>query len=527
MGTAIIHLIRLVRAGLVFARYDAFAAADSIDDLPRSARALMRLGRFVTAWRRPRSGEHGLAAAMIALGPSYIKLGQFLATRPDIVGAEQAEELSRLQDRLPPFSQNLALNEIRRGLQTEPDTVFAEIGEPIAAASIAQVHKAVTRGDDGGMPVAVKVLRPAIEERFEKDLASFVFAARAMEYLSPAARRLRPVDAVNTLARSVYIEMDLRMEAAAMSEMAGNVAGDGDFRIPRVDWARTSRRVLTTEWVNGTPLGDIGALQQRGVDLPHLADTVIQSFLRHAIRDGFFHADMHQGNLFVDDDGVLAAVDFGIMGRLSIKDRRFLAEILWGFVERDYHRVSQVHFEAGYVPPEQSPEMFAQALRAIGEPIMDKRADEISMARLLGQLFHVTEQFNMHTQPQLLLLQKTMVVVEGVARTLNPHLNMWETAAPVVRQWVEQRLGPEGRLHDAAESAATLGKVLSGLPELLTQAERTSYMLAQMAASGGIRLDRSTTESLAEAQARHNRFNRAAMWVAALALVVIAIAQFS
>jgi len=328
------------------------------------------------------------------------------------------------------------------------------------------------------------------------------------------------------LAQSVRLEMDLRMEAAALSEMAENTRNDPGFRVPKVDWERTGRRVLTVEWIDGTPLNDIDALRARGVDLVALGDTVIQSFLRHAIRDGFFHADMHPGNLFVDENGLLVAVDFGITGRLDMKDRRFLAEILWGFITRDYQRVADVHFQAGYVPADQSPRIFAQALRAIGEPLFDKPADQISMARLLGQLFYVTEQFNMATQPQLLLLQKTMVVVEGVARNLNPRLNMWTTAEPVVRQWAEQNFGPGAYFHDAAEGAALIGRLMGNLPELFGEAERTARMLSDMAQSGGLRLDQATSDSLAQAQARHNLPTRIALWICALSLATLAIGQF-
>jgi ubiquinone biosynthesis protein len=310
------------------------------------------------------------------------------------------------------------------------------------------------------------------------------------------------------------------MEAAALSEMRQNTKDDPGFRVPKVEWERTSRDVLTTEWIDGTPISDIAALRAQGVDLVRLGDTVIQSFLRHAIRDGFFHADMHQGNLFVDRAGNLVAVDFGIVGRLGPRESMFLAEILYGFITRNYMRVSEVHFEAGYVPREQDPAVFAQAIRAIGEPIMDRAANQISMARLLTQLFEVTAQFDMQTQPQLLLLQKTMVVVEGVARTLNPDLNIWTTAEPVVRSWIERQLGPAGRLEQAAGS---LGRILGELPGMLEDARRATEMLSGMAATGGLRLDPATTELLARAQSRHTRWTRIWLAVAAVSLAVIAV----
>ncbi|MGF7159053.1 ubiquinone biosynthesis protein [Rhodoligotrophos appendicifer] len=525
MATRIGHIMTLFGTMWVLARHDAFAGMDELPDLPAPARTGLRLMRRLA--RKKKSRHKGLAPAIVELGPSYIKLGQFLATRADIVGTERAAELSELQDRLPPFSRKRALQEIRQSLGSDPALIFEEIGPPIAAASIAQVHKATIREFDGTTrEVAVKVLRPGIEGRFARDLDSFFFAARWLERHSPPARRLRPVQTVETLAQSVKLEMDLRMEAAAISEIAENTVGDPGFRVPRIDWERTGRRVLTTEWIDGTPLSDIAALRERGVDFVALGETIIQSFLRHAIRDGFFHADMHQGNLFVDHDGLLVAVDFGITGRLSLKDRRFLAEILWGFINRNYRRVAEVHFEAGYVPADQSTDLFAQALRAIGEPLMGKQADQISMARVLGQLFTVTEQFNMATQPQLLLLQKTMVVVEGVARSFNPQLNMWDTAEPVVRRWAEEHLGPSAYLHDAAEGAALLGRVFGNLPELFNDAERTARMLSAMADAGGIKLDRTTSESLAAAGSRHDLTTRMAIWIGALALVALAVSQF-
>ncbi len=531
MLSAFRHLIRLTRAGRTLARYDALADPKQIAGLPGMARLGLRLAKIRLPFeKKPALDADGrgerLSAALIALGPTYIKLGQFLATRPDIVGADAASDLSILQDKLPPFDMAEARAEIERGLEADPDEVFEELGEAVAAASIAQVHQArVGEADGKSREVAVKVLRPGIEQLLARDLDSFHFAARLGERLFEPLRRLRPVDAMQTLAHSMEMELDLRMEAAAISEMAENIQDDPGFRVPSVDWQRTSRRVLTLEWVDGTPLSDLEALKQTGFDLPKLGDTVIQTFLRHAMRDGFFHADMHQGNLFIDADGGLVAVDFGIMGRLSPKDRRFLAEILYGFITRNYTRVADVHFEAGYVPPTHSSHMFAQALRSIGEPLMDREAEDISMARLLGQLFHITDQFDMKTQPQLLLLQKTMVVVEGVARMLNPRLNMWITAEPVVEEWMQSKLGAEGRLLEASEGAASLGRFVTDLPELLGQAGQAAHILGDMASSGGLKLDSETTRQLARAQANESRSTRTAIWIGAGALVILALAQ--
>ncbi len=361
------------------------------------------------------------------------------------------------------------------------------------------------------------MLRPGVERRFAADLAAFRFAARNAEALSAEARRLRLIEVVDTLARSVAIEMDFRLEAAALSEMAENTKDDGDFRVPAVDWTLTARDVLTLEWIDGTPLNDRAALVAAGFDLPRLGRAVIQSFLRHALRDGFFHADMHPGNLFVDAQGRLVAVDFGIMGRLGAKERRFLAEILLGFITRDYRRTAEVHFEAGYVPSHHAVESFAQAIRAIGEPIHNRTAEDISMAKLLTLLFEVTGLFDMRTRPELLLLQKTMVVVEGVGRSLDPKLDMWSTAEPVVREWITRNLGPLGRLEGAVQGAGELGHFLSGVPGLLTRAARVADQIDD-ATRDGVVLSPETVAALGAAQARRMRWQTAALWVIAALL---------
>jgi ubiquinone biosynthesis protein len=311
--------------------------------------------------------------------------------------------------------------------------------------------------------------------------------------------------------------MDFRLEAAAISEMTDNTKNDPDFRVPAIDWELTARDVLVLEWIDATPLNDRATLAAKGHDLPHLGHAVIQTFLRHAMRDGFFHADMHPGNLFVDDDGKLVAVDFGIMGRLGPKERRFLAEILYGFITRDYHRTAEVHFEAGYVPPHHSVESFAQAIRAIGEPIHNRTAEDISMAKLLTLLFEVTGLFDMTTRPELLLLQKTMVVVEGVGRTLDPKLDMWRTAEPVVREWIERNLGPVGRIEDVAEGTVEVGRFLGAVPGLLTRAARLTDQI-DAATRGGFVLAPETVAALGRTQARRNRWTTAALWVIAALL---------
>jgi ubiquinone biosynthesis protein len=465
---AISHLRRTLYAGFVLAREGALSLIDPAF-VPPPARFLLRLMRLLER-RGSDQGTAKLAAALTRLGPSYVKIGQSLATRPDVIGVKAARDLTSLQDHMPPFAQTIARASIEAALGVKLSDIFDDFSPPVAAASIAQVHQARLKGSH--QRVAVKVLRPRIREIFARDISDMRFAARLIERFSAEARRLRAVEVVETLARSVTLEMDLRLEAAALSELGDNIKEDVDFRVPRPLWDKTARDVLTTDWIDGVRISDVAALEAKGHDRVMLARALIQSFLKHAIRDGFFHADMHPGNLFVDDQGRIVAVDGGIMGRLGLKERRFLAEILLGFIQRDYDRVARVHFEAGYVPLHYAVADFAQAIRAVGEPIHDRRADEISMAKLLTLLFEITSLFDMITRTELVMLQKTMVVVEGVARILDPKLDMWRTAEPVVRIWIERNLGPIGTLEQAGRGLRDLAGFAARLPEFMHRSEQ-------------------------------------------------------
>lgn len=499
-----VDIARLVRASWVLAREGVINALPLPEPRPFAVSAALLLAGAIRR-RGAASRAERLSIAFSRLGPSYVKLGQFLATRPDLVGAALATDLAELQDAMPDFGLAGARAVIGDSFGPEATRLFPELGGPIAAASIAQVHKAAVTDRVGRHDVAVKVLRPGIGRRIASDLAGFYLAARLIERLAPRVRRLRPVAVVDTLARSLTLEMDLRLEAAALSEMAQNTADDDDFRVPSVDWRRTSRSVLTMEWVDGIKLSDVAAIRAAGHDLPKLAATLLQSFLRHALRDGFFHADMHQGNLFVDAAGRIVAVDFGIVGRLGPRERRFLAEILHGFITRNYRRVAEVHFEAGYVPPEQELETFAQALRAVGEPLHGVPASEIAMSRLLNQLFETTELFAMQTRPELILLQKTMVVVEGVARSLDPDLDMWKVSEPVVSTWIARNLGPIGRIETAVSAAGDLLALAPRLPRVFDAIETIA----------------ARTEAADESR-RRRRSVVLPLWVGALSLAVIA-----
>ena len=513
--------LRLGRAGWVLVREGVIAAlpGDQLEGAPkfgwRVAKALAR------ARSKRRDRTERIAGAVERLGPSYVKLGQFLATRPDVVGHDMALDLASLQDRMATFPTAEARAEIELSLGRPVDELYVDFAEPVAAASIAQVHPAVILRGGREEAVAVKVIRPGVRKRFFHDLESYFLAARLQERFMPSSRRLKPVAVTETLAQTTKIEMDLRLEAAALSEPGENTRDDPGFRVPWVDWERTGRDVLTLEWVDGVKMSKLDELRAAGHDFPKLAANLVQNFLRHTLRDGFFHADMHPGNLFVERDGTIVAVDLGIVGRLGKKERRFLAEILYGFITRDYRRVAEVHFEAGYVPSHHDVAAFAQAIRAIGEPIHGQPAETISMAKLLTLLFEVTELFDMATRPELLLLQKTMVVVEGVARTLDPAFNMWKTSEPVVSHWIAENLGPRGMLSDAREGVHAVMALARQAPELAARAERLSLEIDQMA-EHGLRFDDETARKIGKAEARHTRSGRVALWAIAAALIVIA-----
>lgn len=442
MPSSATHLIRLARWGVTLARRRALVGIENDPNAPAALRQLVRLARLATLTGK--GGTRDYAGAFRAIGPAAIKLGQSLATRPDLVGEEAANNLLSLQDSLPPvpFSQIKAAIESSFGQPI--DALFAEIDpEPVGAASIAQVHKGVTTD---GRKVAIKVLRPGIREKFARDIQTYEWAAAHVEAMGGEASRLRPRLTIANFKRWTNSELDLRREAASASELAEQMAGVPGYRIPKVDWDRTNGRVMTVEWIDGIKISRVDELRARGHDLAAISEKLVISFLTQAISTGFFHADMHQGNLFVEDDGTIVAIDFGIMGRIDRRARQWLAEILYGLTTGNYQRVAEIHFEAQYVPSYHSVGEFATALRAVGEPMRGKPVKELSVGQMLDGLFAITRDFDMQTQPHLLLLQKTMVMVEGIATQLNPDINMWDTAAPYVRSWLRDELGPEAAL---------------------------------------------------------------------------------
>ena len=460
------NIIRLIRTGATLERTGAMKIVLDAANAPRLVRMVMRGLVWPIQWLGLKGdvSQPPVTRALQALGPAYIKFGQVLSTRPDVVGDELAVQLRVLQDKLPPFPVEIAKEEIARELGQPVSEVFSEFSEPVAAASIAQVHKARLVSD--GQFVAVKVLRPGIERAFQKDIDAFYFAATMVDTLSPASRRLRPLDVVEHFEGIVAAELDLRLESASASEFADNTKDDAGFALPSIVWGLSARRVMTLEWAEGINAADVEAIAAAGHDLTELSQRVLQLFLNHALRDGFFHGDMHHGNLKIAPNGDIIAYDFGIMGHIDEYTRRVYAEILYGFIRRDYKRVAQVHFEAGYVPADQDVEEFARALRAVGEPIFGMNATQISMARLLSYLFEVTERFGMETRTELILLQRTMVVVEGVARTFDHRLNIWDATKPVVEDYIKDSIGPRAIMGDLARTAKVMSRFGPRLPAL-------------------------------------------------------------
>jgi ubiquinone biosynthesis protein len=454
---------RLIGAGWVLVRNDALLPRELDPLYPAGLRTLSRAVRLF-AGRGAKAGRPGerLARSLERLGPVAVKLGQLLSTRADLFGRQFAEDLSRLKDRLEPFPTAVARAEVEYSLGRPIESLFARFGEPVAAASLAQAHEAILLD---GRRVAVKVLRPNIARRVADDAEVLALAARLIDRSVPAVRRLEPRAFAATVIRATELELDLRLEAAGADELGEIMAEDGYMTAPVVVWAGVGKRVMTMEWARGRPLSEADALDQPALDRKALADNLIRAFLAQALDHGVFHADLHEGNLFVAAPAQLTAVDYGIVGRLGAPERRYLAEILWGFLQRDYQRVARVHFEAGYVPAAHSVSAFAQALRAVGEPVFGRAASEVAMSRVLTQLFEITALFDMRLRPELVLLQKTMMTVEGVARRIDPDHDIWAASEPVVRRWIARELSPASQVRRFADEATNAVRNIARLAE--------------------------------------------------------------
>ena len=475
-------LFTLFKLGRKVAKSDILEIASKFQKPPLAITIIFKLLAFSLSDKKNSNinkdvGER-LSDSLENLGTTFIKLGQFLATRPDIIGEQLSKKLESLQDRLPPFSIDDAKQIIKRDLGDDTYNSIIDISDPVAAASIAQVHKAKINDNGTIKDVAIKILRPNIKKVFNEEIDAMMLFAFLIESVIKKTKRLKLVDVVFLLKEITNLEMDLRFEAAAANEYAENTKNDAGFRVPKIYWNYTSENVMTLDWVDGVSIRETEDLKKQNIDTNKIAEDIIQHFLRHAVRDGFFHADMHQGNVFIDTSGQIVPIDFGIMGRLDKMSKRFLAEILFGFIQRDYKKVAEVHLLAGLVPPDVPIDDLAQALRSIGEPIFGQEVKDISGGKLLKQLFDVTEKFNMQTQPQLLMLQKTMVVVEGVARKLNPNTNIWTTSKPVLESWLRETKDPIKTINETLDTTSEVIKRLPEFPEIMDKANQALTFLA-------------------------------------------------
>ncbi len=475
-------LITLFKLGRKVAKSDILNIISKFQEPPVTIKILFKILSFSFSsekkYDEKKDEGEKLSSSLESMGTTFIKLGQFLATRPDIIGDELSKKLEHLQDRLPPFSLNQAQEIIKNDLGIDTYRSIVNLTEPVAAASIAQVHKAQINDNGTIKDVAIKILRPNIKRIFNDEIDAIMLFAFLVESFIKKTKRLKLVEVVFLLKEITNLEMDLRFEAAAANEYAENTKNDVGFRVPQIYWNYTSENVMTLDWVDGTSIRETQELKNKDFNTEKIAEDIIQNFLRHAVRDGFFHADMHQGNIFIDNDGNIVPIDFGIMGRLDKISKRFLAEILFGFIQRDYRKVAEVHLVAGLVPKEVPIDDLAQALRSIGEPIFGQTVKDISGGKLLKQLFDVTEKFNMQTQPQLLMLQKTMVVVEGVARKLNPNTNIWTTSKPVLESWLKETKDPITKLNETIQNTSEVIKRLPEFPQIMDKANQALTYLA-------------------------------------------------
>lgn len=526
----IITFFRLLKTAFVLARHDALIPTEYAKNVPMVMRFVGWFSRLFAVRDRAKNPGERLAHALETLGPAYIKVGQILATRSDMLDPEFTRGLSRLKDQVPAFSRDKAIERLEKEFGKPWQELFKTFSEPKAAASVAQVHKAelldgtqeakrseaTAKSHNGKQYVAVKILRPNIHTDMAKDMDVLRMVASLGEFFVPASRRLGPKLFVETASRAVMLELDLRLEAAAASEIGEAAKDTGLFRVPAIHWQFSSKNVLVLEWIDGTAFSSDTLLTDPAIDRPALAIKVIQSFLTCAFDYGVFHADMHEGNLIVDEDGELVLIDFGILGRLSEAEQRFHAEILHGFLMRDYLRIAEIHFEAGYVPAHHTVEDFASALRAVGEPIFGKTSDQVSMAKVLLQLFEITDIFDMQMQPQLIMLQKTMMQAEGVARRLDPAFDMWEASRPVVEASLRRELGPEGRIADFMADLRRAQKTLRAMPD----AADNVAALAKAWAAGEVDLSKPNTNIKSRALSKN--MAKGVVWAALGAVTTLA-----
>jgi ubiquinone biosynthesis protein len=496
------RLLRIFAIGLRFGLHEF---------VPRYSKS--RFVRLLALRQKEPRGQR-LREALETLGPIYVKFGQVLSTRRDLVPLDIADELARLQDRVPPFPSALAVDEIERSLGRRIEEVFSTFEHsPVASASIAQVHLATLHD---GREVAVKVLRPGVEAAVARDLALLDTAADLAERRWVEGRRLRPREVVAEFARHLDEELDLMVEAANASQLRRNFERSPLLLVPQVHWDLCSQRVMVMERMHGTPISQVQAIREKGIDVPALARAGVEIFFTQVFRDGFFHADMHPGNILVADDGRYVALDFGIMGTLTETDKNYLAQNFLAFFNRDYRRVAQAHLEAGWVPPETRVDAFEAAIRAVCEPVFSRPLKEIYFGKLLLRLFQTSRRFNVRIQPQLVMLQKTLLNIEGLGRELDPELDLWRTAKPYLERWMNEQVGWRGFVRNLRQEAPYWAATLPQIPRLVHRALAEDRLGALHDA----------VERLAAEHARRNDILTGLLMIAGLGVVLLALLMF-
>ena len=507
------RLLRLIKIVRIASRY----GLDQLILEHEPTGRVLRLANACQFWRagsaelrRPRAER--LRLALEELGPIFVKFGQVLSTRRDLLPPDLADELARLQDRVPPFPSEQALAELEQVYGKPVDAVFARFErEPVASASIAQVHFATLRAEDGGHEVAVKILRPGVESIVAHDIGLLRVGAALLELLWSDGRRLKPCEVVAEFEKYLHDELDLMREAANCSLLRRNFKGSPLLRVPEVHWDWCDRTVMVMERMHGTPISQIDTLREQGVDLKALSRNGVEIFFTQVFRDGFFHADMHPGNIFVTPEGQYIALDFGIVGTLGDADKNYLAQNFLAFFRRDYKGVAIAHVESGWAPADTRIDELEAAVRAVCEPFFDRPLKEISFGRVLLRLFQTSRRFNIEVQPQLVLLQKTLLNIEGLGRQLDPDLDLWQTAKPFLERWMAEQVGWRGMLDNLKREAPRWAALLPQLPRLahhaLTRGEKHDDAL------------RAHLDALRAGQARQNRY----LFVIALALLGIVV----
>ena len=460
-------LIRLTKIIFILSRSGFFSLLLKLNVFSNRTTFFIKLLIFVFERKDLNNKNKSFSQSLIYLGPGFIKFGQALSTRPDIFGKEITKKLIYLQDKIAPFSSNLAKKIIENELGLKLNEVFNRFNDkPIASASVAQVHKAILKNGD---EVAVKILRPNIESKLFSDFKFFFWLSKQIELIIPKLKRFKLSEMVNIFAMTSINEVDLRLESSSATELSENFIDFKNYKVPKIYWEFTSKNLMVLEYINGIRIDEIGKNNNSKINILQLTKQASEIFFLQVFRDGFFHADLHPGNIILDDDGNIVPLDFGIMGRLSNKDRKFLAELLMNLLDKNFSLVTKLHSDYNMLGKNVSHEALTHEIRALTIPILDKPIGQISLASLLGEILSLSNRFDIEVQPKFCLLQKTMVMAEGMARQINPKANMWQLTRPLVEKWIEENFDPFNIIEDWIDKNK---KIINNFPEFFHKIQK-------------------------------------------------------